>query len=134
MRDIPVMLGGYKLMVVEAPAPKTYTDDDGVEKVSVDRDGATLFVVSLFARLRSMPGMRTPKGEEIKVTLETDPGPNFGEDTVVELVDPRVTYFEIKAEGKKRAASGLSFRARGLTPAGRPTPVPAPAARGGEDK
>ena len=74
MRDIPVVLNGYRLTVVEPPAPKTREDDNGNEIPVTDRDGAVEFVVSLFAKQRVQPGQRAPKGEEIKVTLATDPG------------------------------------------------------------
>ena len=87
MRDIPVVLSGYKLTVVEPPAPKTRDDGNGGQIAVVDRQGVTQFVVSLFAKLRVQPGERAPKGEEIKVTLATDPGEGFGEVTRVELVD-----------------------------------------------
>ena len=73
MRDIPVVLSGYKLTVVEPPAPKTRTDDNGAQVPVTDRHGVTQFVVSVFAKLRVGPGERAPKGEEIKVTLLTDP-------------------------------------------------------------
>ena len=83
MRDIPVNLGGYKLTVVEPPAPKMREDAKGEQVLVTDRDGATQFTVSLFAKLRVKAGERAPKGEEIKVTLSTDPGPDFGEDVAL---------------------------------------------------
>lgn len=85
------MLEGYKLMMVEAPASKMREDERGNEVPVLDRDGVRQFVVSLLVRQRAVAGQRAAKGEEIRVTLETDPGPGFGEDTVVSLVDPRVT-------------------------------------------
>ena len=60
MRDIPVVLTGYKLTVVEPPAPKTRDDGTGNPVVVTDRDGVTQFVVSLFAKLRVQPGQRAP--------------------------------------------------------------------------
>ena len=39
MRDIPVVLSGYKLTVVEPPAPKTRDDGNGVQTLVTDRDG-----------------------------------------------------------------------------------------------
>ena len=62
MRDIPVMLNGYKLTVVEPPAPKTRDDGQGGQVVVTDRQGVTQFVVSLFAKLRVEGGARAPKG------------------------------------------------------------------------
>ena len=142
MRDIPVMLSGYKLTVVDPPAPKMREDGRGGWMPVTDRQGVTQFVVSLFAKLRVQPGERAPKGEEIKVTLATDPGPGFDEDTRVELVDPRINPYQIDSPDG-RSISGLAFKAVGLKPA---TPAPLPAssgapfgssgssAKGGEDK
>ena len=115
MRDIPVVLNGYKLTVVEPPAPKTRDDGSGRPVVVTDRDGVTQFVVSLFAKLRTQPGQRAPKGEEIKVTLATDPGEGFGEDTRVELVDPRLNAYQIDSPDG-RTVSGISFKATGVKP------------------
>jgi hypothetical protein len=80
-------------------------------------------VVSLFAKLQVQPGQRAPKGEEIKVTLETDPGDGFYEDMRVALIQPRINAYQIENNG--RVSSGISFKAAGLAPAG-----PAPAPRG----
>jgi hypothetical protein len=117
MRDIPVMLNGYKLTVVEPPVVKTREDGQGGQVVVTDRDGATQFVVSLFAKLRGLPGQRVPKGEEIKVTLETDPGEGFEEDVRVELVNPRLNAYQIDSPDG-RSISGVSFKATGLKPLG----------------
>jgi hypothetical protein len=115
MRDIPVLLSGYKLTVVEPPAPKTRDDGNGGQVVVVDRQGVTQFVVALFAKLRVAAGERAPKGEEIKVTLVTDPGEGFIEDTRVELIDPRINAYQIDTEDG-RSISGISFKALGLKP------------------
>ena len=122
MQNIPVVLDGYRMTVVEPPAVKT--DQEG--KPLLTRDGVRQFVVHVFVKAQTGPGGRTPKGEEIKVTLETDPGEGFDEGTRVALVGPRVSPFEIKSDNG-RVTSGLSFRAVGLAPAG-PTPAP----RGGD--
>jgi hypothetical protein len=121
MRDLPVILEQYKLTVVEPPAPKMREDDKGKQVVVTDAEGATLFVVSLFAKLQVQRGERAPKGEEIKVTLETDPGDGFPEDTRVKLINPRINAYQIENNG--RVTSGISFKAAGLSPAG---PAPAP--------
>jgi hypothetical protein len=113
MRDIPVMLDGYKLTVVEPPMPKTR--EDGT--VITNREGVTQFVVSLFAKLRVAPGQRAPKGEEIKVTLEADPGPGFDEDDRVELVNARLNAYQLDTPDG-RTVAGISFKALGLTPIG----------------
>jgi hypothetical protein len=113
MRDIPVMLNGYRLTVVEPPEPKMRDDGHGGQIAVTDRNGVTQFVVSLFAKLRVGPGERAPKGEEIKVTLTTDPGEGFEEDTRVELIDPRINAYQIDTEDG-RSISGISFKALGL--------------------
>jgi len=140
MRDIPVVLSGYKCTVVDPPVPKTRDDGAGGQVVVTDRNGVTQFVVSLFVKQRVAAGERAPKGEEIKVTLATDPGPGFDEDTRVELVDPRISPYQIDSPDG-RSISGLAFKAVGLKPA---TPAPLPTApsgnafgsssKGGEDK
>lgn len=122
MRDLPVVLDQYKLTIVEPPAPKT-REENGKQVVVTDAQGATQFVVSLFAKLQVPAGQRAPKGEEIKVTLESDPGDGFTEDMRVALIHPRINAYQIENNG--RVTSGISFKAAGLAPAG-----PAPAPRG----
>ena len=113
VRDLPVLLSGYKLTIVDAPAPKTRDDGSGRQVVVTDRDGVTQFVVSVFAKQRVSPGERAPKGEEIKVTLSTDPGEGFEEDTRVELLDARINAYQMEtADG--RVMSGIAFKAVGL--------------------
>jgi hypothetical protein len=117
MRDISINLHGHRLTVVESPAPKVREDGSAV----TDREGVTQFVVSLFAKQRPVAGRRTPKGEEIRVTLSSDPGPGFEEGEWVELIDPRVNAWEIRDESTGRMSSGLAFKAMGmkmLEPAG----------------
>ena len=115
MRDLKVLLNDYKLVVVEPPAPKMREDGQGGLVVVTDREGVTQFVVSLFAKLRVEGGVRAPKGEEIKVTLETDPGPGFEEDARVELINPRINAYQIDSPDG-RSIFGISFKATGLTP------------------
>jgi hypothetical protein len=119
MRDIPVILDGYKLTVVEPPAPKMRDNGSGRMVPVLDRQGAQQFVVALFAKLRVQPGERAPKGEEIKVTLATDPGEGFGEDVRVELIDARLNSYQIDTDDG-RSISGISFKAMGLKPAHAP--------------
>ena len=71
-------------------------------------------MVSLFAKLKVQPGQRAPKGEEIKVTLATDPGEGFEEDTRVELIAPMLNAYSI--EGPRGTVSGVAFKAMGLKP------------------
>jgi hypothetical protein len=93
---------------------------EGVVAPVVDRQGVVQFVVAVFAKLRVGPGEWVPKGEEIKVTLATDPGEGFEEDTQVELIDPRLNAWEIRDEETGRVASGVAFKAMGLKPAASP--------------
>jgi hypothetical protein len=113
-------LDQYKLTIVEPPAPKMREENGNLVPV-LDRQGARQFVVSLFAKLQVPPGQRAPKGEEIKVTLECDPGDGFHEDMRVALHQPRINAYQIENNG--RVTSGISFKAAGLAPAG---PPPAP--------
>ena len=120
MRDLPVELSGYKCTVVDPPQPKTRDDGSGNQVTVTDRDGTVQFVVSLFVKQRTAPGQRAPKGEEIKVTLATDPGPGFEEDVRVELIGPRINSYQIDSPDG-RSISGLAFKALGLKPV---TPAP----------
>jgi hypothetical protein len=121
MQNIPVVLDGYRMTVVEPPAVKT--DQEG--KPLLTREGVRQFVVHVFVKAQAGPGGRAPKGEEIKVTLETDPGQGFEEGARVALVHPRISPYEIKGDNG-RVTSGLSFRAVGLAPASGPAPAPRP--------
>src|ERR1700716_4159682 len=80
MRNIPVNLTGYRLTIAEEPEMKMRKDDKGREEVVTDREGSPKFVVSLFAKVKG------EKGEEIRVTLDADPGEGFVDDTRVELI------------------------------------------------
>ncbi|WFG43543.1 hypothetical protein [Pseudonocardia alni] len=123
MRDLPVVLDGYKLTVVEPPAPKTRQDANGAEVPVTDRDGVMQFVVSLFVKLQVQAGQRAPKGEEIKVTLTADPGDGFGEDTRVQLLDPKINPYSIESPDG-RTVSGIAFKAAGLRHANAAPPMP----------
>ena len=61
MRDLPVVLSGYRCTVVDPPCPKTKDDGNGGQVVVVNRDGVTQFVVSLFIKQLVGPGERAPK-------------------------------------------------------------------------
>src|SRR3954447_18655833 len=126
IRDIPVVLSGFRCTVVDPPRPKTRDDGSGGQVVVTDRNGVTQFVVALFVKQRVAAGERSPKGEEIKVTLATDPGPGFDEDTRVELLDPRINSYQIDSPDG-RSISGLAFKALGLkaAPAASATGTPA---------
>lgn len=111
MRNIPVLLDGFKVQVTEAPTTKMY-EDNGKQVVAVDAvTKATLFVVSLFVKPLPDPQTgRSGKGEEVKVTLETDPGDAITEGMRVELINPRVSHWQ------NDKGAGMSWRASGITP------------------
>ncbi|MEB3370214.1 hypothetical protein [Saccharopolyspora mangrovi] len=119
LRNIPVNMQGYKLMITEAPQEKTRENENGQTEYVTDREGIQQFVVSLFAKRKVQPGEFAGKGEEIKVTLTADPGEGFEEGVYVQLVDATVSHWE------NNGRSGLSFKAGGLTPAGAQIPVAA---------
>jgi len=122
MRDIPVNLGGYRLMVTEEPQMKMRLNDAGEQEPVVDRDGVAQFVVMLFAKAKPLPGVRSGRGEEIKVNLPADPGDGFAEGTYVELVGAVVNTFEIpdKDDPRKIAQAGIWFKADGLKSLSKP--------------
>ncbi|EID55132.1 hypothetical protein [Saccharomonospora xinjiangensis] len=109
MRNIPVNLAAFRLRVVEPPTMKMRKDDAGREIVVTDRDGAAKFVMSLFAKVAG------EKGEEIRVTLDTDPGEGLEEGDLVELVDARVNPYSFKND-KDEVISGIAFSAAGVKP------------------
>lgn len=101
------------MTVVEEPEVKLKRDGSGPV---LDRNGALQYVVSLFAKRLPVQGERAPKGEEIRVTLETDPGEGYSQGLRVDLVHARVNAWEIKDEETGRVSSGLAFKALGLKP------------------
>lgn len=112
MRNLPVVLDGYSLMVSEAPEAKTYEDESGKVTMATDVDGNQMFVVSLFAKRKaSGDGARRGKGEEIRVTLEVDPGQEFSDGDYVELVNPRISPYQMTNGKGAITNSGISFRA-----------------------
>jgi hypothetical protein len=114
MRNVPIYLGGYKVKIVEPPTMKMKQDST---EPATSYDGVIQFVVSLF--VKPMPRNDRPagKGEEIRVTLASDPGEGFTEDMQVELIDATVSAYSMKTDDG-RELSGLSFRAAGLKPLG----------------
>lgn len=109
MRNIPVDLGGYRLMVTELPTMKTRKNDAGQEEVVTDSEGAAKFVVSLFAKTKGQ------KGEEIKVTLSTDPGQVIEEGDVVQLVNATISPYSFRND-RGETVAGIAFAAVGLKP------------------
>lgn len=110
MRDIPVLLTGYRLMVVEEPTVKT-REKDGQTEVVTDREGASLFTVTLHVKAQG------EKGDEIRVTLATEPAEGIGYGSPVELISPSVSPYSFK-NAKGETVSGLAWRAVGLKPIG----------------
>ncbi|SFJ41596.1 hypothetical protein SAMN05421835_105152 [Amycolatopsis sacchari] len=112
MRNIPVNLSGFKLTITEAPTLKMRENENKELVVATDHNGVQQYVVALFAKPVAREGQRAGKGEEIRVTLATEPSEEFEEGMRVELIDATVSAW---AMGDR---SGLSFRALGLKPAG----------------
>jgi hypothetical protein len=111
MKNIPVNLTGYRITVSEDPEMKM-RKVDGREEIVTDREtGVTKFTVALMVKAKGQ------KGEEIRVTLDCDPGDGFSEDdgTRVELIDPRVTPYSFKNE-KGETVSGVAWGAAGMKP------------------
>ncbi len=116
LRNIPVLLDGYKLMVSEDPQVKTRENANGESEVVTDWQGVPQYTVALFAKPLPVDGKPGGKGAEIRVTLETEPGEEISEGVRVELVNPRVSHWENELGG--RMMSGLSWKATGLKLAG----------------
>lgn len=110
LKNVPVVLEGYKLRVTEEPVAKTYTNDTGGTEMAFDSSGAQLFVVSLLMKQRpSEQGGRVGKGFEVKVTLETDPShEEIEEGQLVELINPRISQWSMNGR------EGVSMRAAGI--------------------
>jgi hypothetical protein len=116
LRNLPVVLEGYKLRVVEDPAVKTYKNKDtGKQEISTDpKTGATLYQVAIYMKpLPTEDGRPAPKGVELKVTLETEPPQEVVDGVMVELHQPRVSQFPMDNGG-----TGLSMKALGVKLAG----------------
>jgi hypothetical protein len=113
MRDIPVDLARFRLMVSEEPAVKMKRVEGsktGEQEPAVNtRTGEVQYAVSIFVKAQG------ERGEEIRLTLPADPGEGFAEGSLVELVAPSVSYFKFKNE-RGEDVSGISFRAEGLKP------------------
>jgi hypothetical protein len=111
LNNIPVVLEGYTLQVTEEPTFKMKIDDKTkVESPATAYDGSQLFTVKLFAKPPAGPSGKRGKGDEIAVTLMTDPGDEFQEGDPVDLVDPTVSMWS------NDFGAGLSFRAMALVP------------------
>jgi hypothetical protein len=45
VKNLPVLLSGHRLTIVDPPCPKTKDDGNGGQVVVTDRDGVTQFVI-----------------------------------------------------------------------------------------
>lgn len=120
MKNLPVDLSGYKLMVSEAPTLKMRTDKKTGEEVVSTVYGTDIpqYVVNLFAKPKEPgPTGRRAKGEEIKVTFTTEPSDGIDEGMFIQLIAPTVSHFEIEEDGVIKM-SGLSYAASALSPVG----------------
>lgn len=106
MKNMKIDPSDRRLMLTELPTVKV-REVDGHTEIVTDKDGAQQFVAVLFMKAKG------EKGEEIKVTLATDPGAAFEEGDIVELVDPRASFYSFK-NGRGETVSGIAYRATGL--------------------
>ncbi|GAB3291804.1 hypothetical protein [Parasphingorhabdus pacifica] len=111
LKNIPVVLEGYKLRVTEEPEVKTYKNKEtGLQEVATDPQNAnsTLYVVSLLMKQLPSEGRPTGKSFEVKVTVETDPTGQVEEGQLVELHNPRISQWDMNGR------QGVSMRASGI--------------------
>ena len=126
MQDIPINLGGFRLMITEAPAMKMREDKNGDLEPVVNKDGEPQYVVALFAKSREGRNGRPGKGEEIRVNLgSNDPGDGFDEGTYVELISAVANTYEMRGEDGKITSAGMWFKAEGLKSVVRSTQIAA---------
>ncbi|RBM19225.1 hypothetical protein DI005_16160 [Prauserella sp. PE36] len=117
MKDIPFVSSGYRFMVTEAPTMKMR--EKGGEMVpAADREGRVPFVVMLFAKPRPVAGQRPGKGEEIKVTVASEPGEEIEEGSYVELINPVLNTWQTTNDEGRITGSGLWFKAEAVKLAG----------------
>jgi hypothetical protein len=117
LQNIPANLGGFRLMVTEAPAVKMREAKDGTLTPVVDRDTQSeQYVVVLFAKPKPVAGKRAGKGEEIRVNLPGAPADEFEEGDYVELINLVINTYEMRGDDGKISASGMWFKADGLKP------------------
>ena len=112
LKNIPVLLEGYKVQVTEEPTLKMIEKEDGSQVPATDFQGVQQHVVMLFVKPKPVNGERAGKGQEIKVTLETSPEDDVTDGALVEMINPRVSHWENDFNG--RTMSGLSWRATGI--------------------
>lgn len=119
MKDVPADLRGYKFIVSEAPTVKLVTDKaTGQEKVStIYGTEDPKYVIRLFSKpVEAGPTGVRGKGEEIKVTLLSEPGDEIDEGVYVDLIGPTVSPYAMTDANNKLTGSGLSYTARAVSP------------------
>ena len=113
LRNVPMVLEGYKLRVVEDPVMKTYMKD-GKQEIATNDNGEPLYTVALYMKPRPREdGRPVGKGTEMKVTLENQPPQEVADGELVELHNPRFSQFPMDNGG-----TGLTIRATGVKLAG----------------
>lgn len=120
MQDIPINLGGYRLMVTEEPAVKMRENRAGELEPVVNKAGEMQYVVTLFAKTRLVAGQRPSKGEEIRVNLPGPPSDECPEGSYVELVGAVINTYEMRGDNGQITASGVWFKAQGVKSVARP--------------
>jgi hypothetical protein len=128
LKNIPAILDGYRLMIVEAPEMKMRkTKENGREILVPDTIFGTddpKYTVTLFCKKRASADGYRQKGEEIKVTLTSDPGSEFEEGQYVSLRNLTLSITAMPHRNARRDTGtedaigyvGWSFSAEGLTP------------------
>ncbi len=114
LKNVPVLLQGYKMRVVEDPVVKTFTKDGKTEVATNQETGDPMYSVSIYMKpLPTEDGRRPAKGTEMKVTIERKPDEEIVDGAVVELHNPRISQFALD-----NGQTILSMRAAGLKLAG----------------
>ncbi|PKW13138.1 hypothetical protein [Saccharopolyspora spinosa] len=111
LKNVPVVLEGYKVRVVEEPVVKMYKNrDTGKQEIATNQDGAPLYEMSIFMKaIPTEEGKRAPKGFEMKVTLETEPPSGIEEGDLVALHHPRLSQFLLD-----NGTQGVTLKALGV--------------------
>lgn len=111
LKNVPVVLEGYKVRVVEEPVMKTYKNrDTGKQEIATNKDGAPLYEMSIFMKaIPTEEGKKAPKGFEMKVTLETEPPSGIEEGELVALHQPRISQFVLD-----NGSQGVTLKALGV--------------------
>ncbi|THV30048.1 hypothetical protein [Glycomyces paridis] len=117
LQKLPINLGGYSLMVTEAPELKSFVKDGQTQIATMYGTGEPIYVVVVFAKPlgKNEHGKRL-KGEEIKVEFTREPEQEFEEGTYIQLDRPTVSTSDFTNGDGGRFVS-QKFHAEGLVPA-----------------